>query len=159
MTTRRARFVPASKIPMEAWRAEQFDVIDAVRDILPEEWRVLPPGGSTAKAIANRAHKLHKERKDAKTPAPSFDCESCHRTIGKWSGHNVTTDQRIICSGCVEKPLHAEWFPDCGVDWHDLYDHLRYVVSDRLAVAAALGLWDPANMSDADADHLTPKET
>lgn len=93
----------------------------------------------------------------AKVPAPSFDCEVCHRTIDKWRGHNVTTDNRIICSGCIpgnSKPLHRELFPDCPDDWHDMYDHLRYVVSDRLAVAATLGLWDTKNITDAEAAHL-----
>lgn len=94
-----------------------------------------------------------------KIPAPSFDCAVCHHTLGKWRGHNVTTDQRIICPDCISKPLHAELFPNCPVDWHDLYDHLRYVHSDRLAVAAALGLWDTNNITDADAAHLMKEYT
>lgn len=61
---RRARLTPASEISTKAWKAEQYDVIDAVRDVLPDEWRVLPDGRSTAKAIANRAAERYEDRQE-----------------------------------------------------------------------------------------------
>ena len=52
----------ASEIKPEIWRASQRDVIEAVRDVIPEAWRVLPSGASTAKRIAQRANQRRKER-------------------------------------------------------------------------------------------------
>lgn len=44
------------------WKAGERDVIEAVRDVIPEAWRVLPGGASTAKRIAQRANQRRKER-------------------------------------------------------------------------------------------------
>lgn len=51
-----------SKLEPEPWSAGERDVIEAVRDVIPEEWRVLPDGASTAKRIAQRANQRRRER-------------------------------------------------------------------------------------------------
>lgn len=55
----------ASEIRSRAWKAGQRDVIEAVRDVLPGEWRVLPSGASTAKRIAQRADERYRQRNAA----------------------------------------------------------------------------------------------
>lgn len=59
---RRHKLTRASEIKPERWRASQRDVVEAVRDVIPEAWRVLPGGASTAKRIAQRANERRKER-------------------------------------------------------------------------------------------------
>ena len=51
-----------SQLEPEPWSAGERDVIEAVRDVIPEEWRVLPDGASTAKRIAQRANQRRRER-------------------------------------------------------------------------------------------------
>lgn len=53
------------------WKAHEFDVIDAVRDVLPDEWRVLPTGGSTAKTIARRAAERYEAREQSMAAHPA----------------------------------------------------------------------------------------
>lgn len=70
--TRRAKITWASEIETRAWRAEWTDVVEAARDALPEEWRTLPSGQSTAKVIAMRAA----ERYDARCCESRADGEA-----------------------------------------------------------------------------------
>ena len=58
----RPHLLPASELAPGQWRAAERDVIEAVRDVIPEEWRVLPCGASTAKRIAQRANERRQER-------------------------------------------------------------------------------------------------
>ena len=77
--------------------------------------------------------------------APAFDCTACGRRIGKSAGHNVTTDARVLCTRCLSDPrLHAQFFPTCPHNWHDMFDHTRHVVGTRAGTAWVLGLWPKA---------------
>lgn len=65
---RRPKLTWASEIETRAWRADWIDVVDAARDVLPDEWRILPSGLSTAKIIAKRAAERYDERTRKDTP-------------------------------------------------------------------------------------------
>jgi hypothetical protein len=82
------------------------------------------------------------------TAAPSFRCAECTRLIGKTRGHilvgypeQVSVD-RLLCARCMvsTKRLHAKYFPDCPVGWHDLHDHGSCSVT-RAGAASLLGVW------------------
>lgn len=60
-----------------------------------------------------------------------FDCAGCGRSIGKTRSHilvgypeHVSAD-RVLCARCMvsTRALHARFYPDCGIGWHDLHDH------------------------------------
>ena len=53
------------------WKAHKYDVIAAVRDVLPDEWLVLPAGGWTAEAIARRAAERYEARELGMTAHPA----------------------------------------------------------------------------------------
>ena len=53
------------------WKAHKEDVIAAVRDVLPDEWLVLPTGGWTAEAIARRAAERYEAREQGMTAHPA----------------------------------------------------------------------------------------
>lgn len=59
---RHPKFTRTSDMVPKAWKAGERDVIEAVRDVIPDEWRVLPGGASTAKRIAQRAFQRYEER-------------------------------------------------------------------------------------------------
>lgn len=68
-----------------------------------------------------------------------FECQACHRTIGKNAGHNVTDHGRVMCSRCLNhRDLHSDWWPDCPHSWHDNFDHIRRIGSTRAAIAHQL---------------------
>lgn len=54
-----------------------------------------------------------------------FRCYLCKRAIGKRSRtHNLMENARIVCNECrLAESKHAVLFPDCDIDWHDLYHH------------------------------------
>lgn len=66
MANERVVLTRASEIETRAWRAEWTDVVEAARDVLPDDWHILPSGLSTAKLIANRAAERYdaRNRKD-----------------------------------------------------------------------------------------------
>lgn len=74
-------------------------------------------------------------------PAPAFDCANCGHRIGKTRGHNLTDDQRVVCSRCLDRRAHARLYPDCTVAWHAVQDHLGSVGGTRAGIAALLGVW------------------
>lgn len=87
------------------------------------------------------------------TPAPPLDCAACAQTIGKWAGHNLTDDLRVLCSRCLfRRDLHRTFWPDCPLRWHDVFDHTKSVASTRAGVVAALGLWPTPKASSDDRD-------
>jgi hypothetical protein len=74
------------------------------------------------------------------TSAPPFDCARCRRQIGKTRAHHLIEGRRVVCSRCLDRPAHADLFPDCGVRWHDVLDH-EGSQGSRAGIAAHLGLW------------------
>ena len=56
MSRRDLHLTRASDIPTTAWRTNRRALIDAIHDVLPDEWQLLPDGRSTASVIASRAH-------------------------------------------------------------------------------------------------------
>ena len=53
-----------------------------------------------------------------------FDCHACGRRIGKPRNHLIVRKRFVLCIRCNDNPaLHAVYYPDCGVPWHDLADH------------------------------------
>lgn len=60
----RLRVIRASSITPRAYpHVTRRDLVDAVRDVLPDGWRVLPDGRSAASVIAHRAAELAEERR------------------------------------------------------------------------------------------------
>jgi predicted amidophosphoribosyltransferase len=72
--------------------------------------------------------------------APPLNCAHCGRRIGKTAGHFLTEGERLLCSRCLTKTVHAELFPDCPKRWHDPLDHLE-CTGTRAGIAHRLGLW------------------
>jgi hypothetical protein len=58
-------------------------------------------------------------------PAPALRCDQCGKRIGRRRLHCVLGDgARLLCSRCLSRrELHAVYYPDCPVRWHDMYDH------------------------------------
>jgi hypothetical protein len=58
-----------------------------------------------------------------------FDCVVCQRRIGPQRTHYITETNKVVCGDCCvftmksTTPAHAQLYPDCPVDWHDLWDH------------------------------------
>ena len=81
-------------------------------------------------------------------PAPPFDCADCGRRIGKTRGHiligypETLTVDRVVCPRCMlsTRTLHARFYPNCDVTWHDLHDHPS-CSGTRAGIAHVLGLW------------------
>ena len=74
-------------------------------------------------------------------PAPPFDCARCHRRIAKRGLHHLIDGTAIvICGRCLGRDAHADLFPDCPKQWHDMHDH-DAAMGTRAGIAATLGLW------------------
>jgi hypothetical protein len=57
-------------------------------------------------------------------PAPALDCHACGTRVGKQRFHCIIDNTRVLCGRCMNLPqLHAKYYPDCPVAWHDMYDH------------------------------------
>lgn len=82
--------------------------------------------------------------------AEPFNCVVCRRRIGANRLHlmlgqegDLTAD-RVLHSDCVgscrttPRILHAKFYPECPVGWHDLYDHALLLAADRLAARWAV---------------------
>ncbi|MCV7399774.1 hypothetical protein H7K24_06370 [Mycobacterium fragae] len=63
-------------------------------------------------------------------------CAVCRHRIGKRCGRIITTETDIICCvRCVmehSKLAHKVAYPDCPIDWHDMWDH-QHVSATRAA--------------------------
>jgi hypothetical protein len=79
-------------------------------------------------------------------PAPALRCDECGKRIGKPRTHFVTASQNLLCARCMvpsasgTRCLHAEYYPDCPVRSHDMFDHH---VSYATPAAAWVVLADP----------------
>jgi hypothetical protein len=62
-------------------------------------------------------------------PHPASDrfvCVVCGKAIAKARPHMLTDTDVVCCVNCItwdSRDAHAVCYPDCGVDWHDMYDH------------------------------------
>jgi hypothetical protein len=57
-------------------------------------------------------------------PAPPHDCSACGHRIGKRRFHCIVDNTHVLCGRCMnQRHLHAKYYPDCPVAWHDMYDH------------------------------------
>jgi len=55
-----------------------------------------------------------------------LNCSLCGVCPPKTADYNVTGNRRVVCSECACVPgNHHRLFPECGVIWHDLWDHLE----------------------------------
>jgi hypothetical protein len=65
-----------------------------------------------------------------------FKCAVCGKVIGKKPTHILTDTDVIACVGCVfddSRHAHRVCYPDCTVDWHDMYDKPHKHTSCTLA--------------------------
>ena len=70
--------------------------------------------------------------------APAVDCGRCGRHMGKTATHYVVVETlAVVCGRCLEKPAHAQLFPDCLAKWHDMQDH-DLIFATRAGVPYAL---------------------
>jgi hypothetical protein len=73
-------------------------------------------------------------------------CGNCGRVMGKTRTHLIldgpVIPERIVCIRCIAnaRAAHTEFYPDCSVGWHDVYDHPMSFAT-RAAAANMLGLW------------------
>lgn len=66
-------------------------------------------------------------------PAPALNCSACARPIGKRRGHFIFQRAVLLCGKCADDPTaHAQRYPACDKQWHDMWDHL-----DCMATRAA----------------------
>ena len=55
MTTERLILTPASQLPTRAWSTTRQHLVEAIHEVLPEAWHILPDGQTAADAIAHAA--------------------------------------------------------------------------------------------------------
>jgi hypothetical protein len=63
-------------------------------------------------------------------------CAVCGKVIGKQSTHILTDTDMITCVGCLfddSRDAHKVCYPQCEIDWHDMYDKPHKHTSCTLA--------------------------
>ena len=81
--------------------------------------------------------------------AQPMPCHDCGRIIGARK-HHILSGLSLRCYECFTWPgKHAEAFPNCPHEWHDMYDH-----GTRLATRAAA-----AHILAKSPTHTRTKET
>lgn len=80
-------------------------------------------------------------------------CAVCDRPIGKASTRYLIRQHHVVCTMCIfndrtperTRELHALAAPECGIAWHDHWDHFeRFVSGPREAVERMLTTYQEA---------------